>query len=208
METTLFVGIQFFLMRICLMKRGLFPFKIEKSASWDQGRLHPSKFNGRIDPLKKPLGRKRLIWKKDTHTCLQIQVLLFALVFLLVIVRGRTMGKLVSIVTTCLVVLSSRVYSGSNCQGRWIPRRTVMGTTDRRGCVVPKHLESKKFGYWEQLSELRDDMEGRNIMATTDRHRPFREIESLNFVTTQQDGPSQARWPVTDSVTLTGSDFC
>ena len=32
----------------------------------------------------------------------------FALVFLLTIVRGRTMGKLVSIVTTCLVVLSSR----------------------------------------------------------------------------------------------------
>ena len=67
-------------------------------------RLHPSKFNGRIDPLKKPLGRKRLICKKDTHTRVQIQVLLFALVFLLVIVRGRTMGKLVSIVTTCLVV--------------------------------------------------------------------------------------------------------
>ena len=34
----------------------------------------------------------------------------FPLIFLLVIVRGRTMGKLVSIVTTCLVVLSSRFY--------------------------------------------------------------------------------------------------
>ena len=62
--------------------------------------MHPSKFNGRIDPLKKPLGRKRLICEKDTHTCLQIHVLLFALVFLLVIVQGRTMGKLVSMVTT------------------------------------------------------------------------------------------------------------
>ena len=34
----------------------------------------------------------------------------FRLVFLLVIIRGRTMGKLVSIVTTCLVVLGCRVY--------------------------------------------------------------------------------------------------
>ena len=59
------------------------------------------KVHGRIDQLKSPLGRRRQICKKDTHTCLQIQVLLFVLVFLLVIVRGRTMGKLVSIVTTC-----------------------------------------------------------------------------------------------------------
>ena len=42
---------------------------------------------------KTPLGRKRLICMKDIHTCLQIQVLLFALVFLLMIVQGRTMGK-------------------------------------------------------------------------------------------------------------------
>ena len=45
--------------------------------------LHPSRFNGRIARLKNPLGRKRLIYKKDTHTCLQIQVQLFALVFFL-----------------------------------------------------------------------------------------------------------------------------
>ena len=32
----------------------------------------------------------------------------------LLIVRGRTMGKLVSIVTTCLVVLSSRFYFWRN----------------------------------------------------------------------------------------------
>ena len=49
--------------------------------------------------VKKPLGRRRQICEKDTHICLQIQILLFALVFLLVIVWGRTMGKLVSIVT-------------------------------------------------------------------------------------------------------------
>ena len=42
--------------------------------------LHPSKFDERIDQSKKPLGRKRLICEKDTHTCLQIQVLLLALV--------------------------------------------------------------------------------------------------------------------------------
>ena len=73
------------------------------------------------------------------------------------------MGKLVSIVTTYLVVLSSRVYSGNNCLSRGIPRRTVMGTTDRRGGLVPKHLDSKNLGT---------------------------ENNSLNFATTWQDGPS------------------
>ena len=34
-------------------------------------------------------------------------------------------------------------------------------------------------------------------MGTTDRHRPFNKIESLNSVMEQQDGPSQARRPVT-----------
>ena len=49
--------------------------------------------------------------------------------FLLMIIRGRTMGKLVSIVTTCLVVLSSRFYFWKNCLGRRIPRRTVEGVS-------------------------------------------------------------------------------
>ena len=39
--------------------------------------------------VKKPLGRRRQICKKDTHTCLQIQVLFFTFVFLLVIVRDE-----------------------------------------------------------------------------------------------------------------------
>ena len=73
------------------------------------------------------------------------------------------MGKLVSIVTTRLVVLSSKVYSGNNYLGRRIPRRTVMGTTDRRGGFVPKHLDSGKLGT---------------------------ENNSLNFATEDQDGPS------------------
>ena len=75
-----------------------------------QERLHPSRCNGRIDRLNRPLGRRRRICKKDIHSFSQIQILFLALVLLLVIVRGRTMGKLVSIVTTCLVVLSNRVY--------------------------------------------------------------------------------------------------
>ena len=58
-----------------------------------------------------------------------------------------------------------------------------MGTTDRRGGLVPKHLEFWKIGYWEQLSELRDDMAGRTVVGMTDRHTPFSEIQSLDFVT-------------------------
>ena len=49
--------------------------------------------------------------------------------FLLTIVRGRTMGKLVSIVTTCLVVLSSRFYFWKNWLRRRNPRRTVEGVS-------------------------------------------------------------------------------
>ncbi|WP_218672337.1 hypothetical protein, partial [Paenibacillus sp. 32352] len=77
---------------------------------------------------------------KDIHTFLQIQVLFLALVFLLVIIPGQTMNKLVSIVTTCLVVLSSRFQFWKNWQKRQTPRWNVMVTTDRRGCLVPKHL--------------------------------------------------------------------
>ena len=63
------------------------------------------------------------------------------------------------IVTTCLVVLSSRFYFWKN----WLRRRTVMGTTDRREGLVPKHLDSGKSGT---------------------------ENNSLNFATTWKDGPS------------------
>ena len=135
--------------------------------------MHPSKFNGRIDPLKKSLGRRRQICEKDTHICLQIQVLLFALVFLLVIVRGRTMGKLVSIVTTCLVVLNSRFYFWKNRLRRWTP------TTDRHGHdgpsqgLVSKHLENLKLGAENRLSKLRNGVAGRTVTGVMDRHRPF-----------------------------------
>ena len=75
------------------------------------------------------------------------------------------MGKLVPIVTTYLIVLSSRFYFWKNCLGRRIPRRIIMGTTDRRGGLVPKHLEFLNLGT---------------------------EIDSLNFMMKWQDGPSQA----------------
>ena len=47
-----------------------------------------------------------------------------------------------------------------------------MGTTDRRGGLVPKHLYSKNL-----------DTEIDSLNFTTDRHKSFRRIESLNFVT-------------------------
>ena len=67
------------------------------------------------------------------------------------------MGKFVSILTNYLVVLSSRFYFRKNSLGRQIPRRTVMGTADRRGGLVPEYLEFLNLGT---------------------------EIDSLNFVTT------------------------
>ena len=169
--------------------------------------MHSSRCNGRIDPLKKPLGRRRRICEKNTHICLQIQVLLFALVFLLVIVQGRTMGKLVSIVTTCLVVLSSRFYFWKNWLRRRIPRRTVIGTTDRRGDLVPKHIENLNLGTENRLSELRNGVAGQTVTGVTNSHRPFREIESLKSMTEQQDGPSQARRAVTDCIILVWVEF-
>ena len=43
-------------------------------------------------------------------------------------------------------------------------------------------------------------MAGRTVTDVTERHRLFKGIESLNSVTEQQDGPSQARRPVTGCV--------
>ena len=72
------------------------------------------KISGRIGQLKSPLGRMRLICKKDIHISLKIQVLFLTLVFLPVIARGRTMDKLVFIVTTCLVSSSSKTIFDKN----------------------------------------------------------------------------------------------
>ena len=89
------------------------------------------------------------------------------------------MGKLVSIVMTCLVILCSRFYFWKNRLRRRNPRRNVMGTTDRRGCLVPKHLEILKLGTENRLSELRNGMVGRTVTGVTDRHRPLVEILGL-----------------------------
>ena len=83
---------------------------------------------------------------------------------------------------------------------------TTEPTTDRHGHdgpsrgLISKHLEILKFGYLNRLSELRDESAGRTVTGVTDRHRLFREFQSLNSVTEQQDGPSQARRPVTGCV--------
>ena len=79
-------------------------------------------------------------------------------------------------------------------------------TTDRHGHdgpsqgLVSKHLENLKLGTENRFSELRNGMAGRTVTGVTDRHRLFREIESLNSVTGQQDGPSQAQRAVTGCV--------
>ena len=53
------------------------------------------------------------------------------------IVRGRTMGKLVSIVTTQLVGLSSRIIFDKYLLGRRTTRWIVMITTDHHGLRRP-----------------------------------------------------------------------
>ena len=72
-----------------------------------------------------------------------------------------------------------------------------MGTTDRRGGLVPKYLENLKLGTENQLSELCDGMAGRTATGVTDRHRPLVEIWVSELCDDLQDGPSQARRPVT-----------
>ena len=47
-----------------------------------------------------------------------------------------------------------------------------MGTTDRRGCLVPKHLEILKFGCLNRLFELCDEPAGRTVTGTTNRRDP------------------------------------
>ena len=86
-------------------------------------------------------------------------------------------------------------------------------TTDRHGHdgpsqgLVSKHLENLKLDTENQLSELRNEMAGRTVTCVTDRHRLFREIESLNSVTgsrtdrRRRDGPSQT------AQSQSGSDF-
>ena len=71
-----------------------------------------------------------------------------------------------------------------------------MGTTDRRGGLVPKYLENLKLGTENQFSELCDETAGRTVTDVTDRHRPLVEIWVSELCDDLQDGPSQARQPV------------
>ena len=76
-------------------------------------------------------------------------------------------------------------------------------TTDRHGHdgpsqgLVSKHLENLKLGTENRLSELRNGMAGRTVTGVTDRHRPLVEIWVSELCDDLQDGPSQARRPVT-----------
>ena len=85
------------------------------------------------------------------------------------------MGKLVSIVTTCLVVLSNKLQFWKKLAEATDP------TTDRQGHDGPsqgldsKHLENLKLGTENRLSELRDGMAGRTVTGVTDRHGDFKE---------------------------------
>ena len=72
-----------------------------------------------------------------------------------------------------------------------------MGTTDRRGCLVSKHLENLKLGTENRLSELRNGVAGRAVTGVTDRHRPLVEIWVSELCDDLQDGPSQAGRPIT-----------
>ena len=62
---------------------------------------------------------------------------------------------------------------------------------------VSKHIENLKLGTENQLSELCDGMAGRTVTGVTDRHRPLVEIWVSELCDDLQDGPSQARRPVT-----------
>ena len=100
-------------------------------------------------------------------------------------------SPLLACVTTSLVVLSRRFYFWKNRLRRRNPRRTVMGTTDRRGGLVSKHLEILKLGTENRLSELRNRVAGRTVTG----HSP--KIKFLNYATDsrmdrrRRDGPSQ-----------------
>ena len=63
--------------------------------------------------------------------------------------------------------------------------------------LVSKHLQNLKLGTENQLSELRDGMAERTVTGVTDRHGDFSENPFSELCDDLQDGPSQARRPVT-----------
>ena len=83
---------------------------------------------------------------------------------------------------------------------------TTEPTTERHGHdgpsqgLVSKHLENLKLGTENRLSELRNGVAGRTVTGVTDRHRPLVEIWVSELCDDLQDGPSQARRPITGCV--------
>ena len=73
--------------------------------------------------------------------------------------------------------------------------------------LVSKHLENLKLDTKNRLSELCDGMAGRTVTGVTDRHRPLVEIWVSELCDDLQDGPSQARWPVTVCIIPVGVGF-
>ena len=60
-----------------------------------------------------------------------------------------------------------------------------------------KTLRILKFGYWNRLSELRDEVAGRTVTGMTGRHSLLNKSSLWTLWWKQQDGPSQARRAVT-----------
>ena len=73
--------------------------------------------------------------------------------------------------------------------------------------LVSKHLENLKLGTENRLSELRDGMARRTVTGVMDRHRPFTQNQVSELCDGQQDGPSQARRPVTVCIIPVGVGF-
>ena len=63
--------------------------------------------------------------------------------------------------------------------------------------IISKHLENLKLDTENRLSEHRDGIAGRTVTGVTDRHGDFRENPFSELCDDLQDGPSQARRPVT-----------
>ena len=67
------------------------------------------------------------------------------------------MGKLVSIVTTCLVGLSSRIIFDENLLGQRTSGRTVMVTTDRDGLRLPILVKNFTASLLITLNDKQDE---------------------------------------------------
>ena len=73
--------------------------------------------------------------------------------------------------------------------------------------LVSKHLETLTVGTENRLSELRDRMAGRTIRGMTDYHGDVSENPLSELCDNLQDGPSQARRPVTVCIIPVGVGF-